>query len=177
MSLYFLSKYLLLEELLSYTQNHLVTYWDLVRVFPFFLDASCKVLIIMYICRNLVISSTMLGLPCISTWLLPNCYLWNLSKIDSFLDEICVTLTLLLCLPWAHLIQDLGTKNGHSGNITKHSSKSLNIITFVVFLCYHFWHQIHGVINNNQLSNTNRVSYNSILTPVILSRLRTMSGN
>jgi hypothetical protein len=153
-----------------------VTSWNLNRVFQSLANVSWEVLITMFVLRNLVISSSMLGFLCISTWLLPNCYLWNLSKIYSFLDEQCFTVTLLLCLPWAHFTQDIDSKNGHSGNITKHSTKSLNVITFVVFLCYHFWEQIHDVVNN-QLSNTNCMSYNSILTPHIHSTLPTISGH
>jgi hypothetical protein len=74
--------------------------------------------------RNILISST-LGSHSISTWFMPNCYLWSLFNMYSFLQETSFTFAQVQCLAWIHLIQDISTKNGHSGNITKHSPKDV----------------------------------------------------
>jgi hypothetical protein len=57
---------------------------------------------------------------------------YEIYSLCTFLHEPCFSFAQLQCLAWIHLTQDISTKNGHSGNITKHSPKDLKWY----YLCY-----------------------------------------
>jgi hypothetical protein len=122
-------KDLLLQKLLSFTHFKVreilrVIFWHPVTLMSYFNLCQCtlSVLNAKFIFRN-IICSTILVLLSISAWFMPNCYLWSLFNVYSFLHEPCFTFAQLQCLAWIHLTQDVSTKNGHSGNNTKHSHK------------------------------------------------------
>jgi hypothetical protein len=119
------------------TQRHVLTFCDLTSYLNL-CQCHWVVLIAMFTFRNLLMSSTILGLLSISTWFMPNCYLCSLFNVYSFLNEPCFTSAQLQCLAWIHLTQDISTKNGHSGNVTNIPPKTSIVIICAVFLYHHF---------------------------------------
>jgi hypothetical protein len=113
------------------SSNILWPYWATL----IFVKVCWLLLNTMLIFRNLVISSTILVLLRFTTWFMPNCYLWSRFNVYSFLHETFFTLAQLQCL---HLTQDISTKNGHSGNITKYCPKDPKCYDFCEFICHHF---------------------------------------
>jgi hypothetical protein len=89
----------------------------------------------MFIIRNLLISTIILGLLSISTWFMPNCYLWSLFNVYSILHEPCFTFALLQCLAWIHFTQDI-MPSMDLLTLPNIPTKTPNAMTLWLVLCF-----------------------------------------